>query len=76
MAKSEGSRRSLNPWRRIAELEAEVQECRAVNLRVAELADVVTELLVPLLAEEAEISGDSARATRIRALLERYHGSL
>jgi hypothetical protein len=32
--------------RRIAELEAEVQENRKVNLRVAELVDVVAELLV------------------------------
>ena len=53
--------------RRVEELEAEVQECRAVNLRVAELVDVVTELLVPL------AQGDEAKA---QALLERYHGSL
>ena len=31
--------------RRVAELEAEVQECRNVNLRVAELTDLVTQLL-------------------------------
>jgi hypothetical protein len=34
--------------RRVARLEDEVQECRQVNLRVAELTDVVAEVLVPL----------------------------
>ncbi len=53
--------------RRVEELEAEVQECRAVNLRVAELTDVVTELLVPLAQGDDE---------KVQALLERYHGSL
>ena len=53
--------------RRVEELEAEVQECRAVNLRVAELADVVTELLVPLAQGDDE---------KVQALLERYHESL
>lgn len=33
---------------RVALLEAEVQECRQLNLRLAELTDVVQELLVPL----------------------------
>jgi flagellar biosynthesis/type III secretory pathway chaperone len=33
---------------RVAELENEVQECRQLNLRLAELTDVVQELLVPL----------------------------
>lgn len=53
--------------RRVDELEVEVQECRAVNLRVAELTDVVTELLVPLAQGDDE---------KVQALLERYHGSL
>ncbi|WP_028659707.1 DUF6752 domain-containing protein [Nocardioides insulae] len=60
----------LNPialQRRITELEAEVQECREVNLRVAELTDLVTELIVPL------VNGDSEKA---RAVLDRYHESL
>ncbi|WP_370247754.1 DUF6752 domain-containing protein [Nocardioides sp.] len=34
--------------RRVEELEAEVQECRRLNRRLAELMDVVEELLVPL----------------------------
>ena len=33
---------------RIDELEAEVQECRRLNRRLAELTDVVEELLLPL----------------------------
>jgi cell division protein FtsB len=33
--------------RRIAALEGEVQECRALNRRVAELTDIVQELVVP-----------------------------
>ena len=53
--------------RRVAELEAEVQECRNVNLRVAELTDLVTQLLVPLAV------GDQEKA---RELVERYHASL
>jgi hypothetical protein len=53
--------------RRVAELEAEVQECRNVNLRVAELTDLVTQLLVPL------AGGDQAA---VRDLVERYHAGL
>ena len=34
--------------KRVAALEAEVQECRQLNLRLAELTDIVTDLLVPL----------------------------
>lgn len=53
--------------RRVAALEDEVQECRQTSLRVAELTDLVTELLVPL------VRGDSAEALEI---LDRYHQSL
>lgn len=34
--------------KRVTALEAEVQECRQLNLRLAELTDIVTDLLVPL----------------------------
>lgn len=34
--------------RRVVELENEVQECRQLNVRIAELTDLVTDLLVPL----------------------------
>jgi cell division protein FtsB len=33
--------------RRVEEVEAEMQECRALNHRIAELTDIVQELLVP-----------------------------
>ena len=49
--------------RRVAELEAEVQECRQVNLRLAELTDVVMELLLPVAARDEE---------RVAELLEHY----
>jgi uncharacterized coiled-coil protein SlyX len=52
---------------RIAELEDEVQECRQVNLRLAELTDVVAELLLPV-AQRNE--------ARIDEVLRRYHDSV
>ncbi|UMG93199.1 DUF6752 domain-containing protein [Nocardioides sp. TF02-7] len=39
---------------RVTELEAEVQEARRLNRRVAELLDVVEELLVPLSLRDEE----------------------
>ena len=39
---------------RVSELEAEVQEARRLNRRVAELLDVVEELLVPLTLRDEE----------------------
>lgn len=53
--------------RRVTELESEVQECRALNLRLAELTDVVTELLLPVAARDTD---------RVEELLGRYHESL
>jgi hypothetical protein len=41
-------RRTLSIPQRIQALEAEVQENRRLNRRIAELTDVVTELLVPI----------------------------
>lgn len=52
---------------RVAELEAEVQECRQVNLRLAELTDVVAELLLPV-AQRDE--------SRVDEVLRRYHDSV
>jgi hypothetical protein len=49
--------------RRLANLEKEVQECREMNVRLAELCDVVTELLVPL--SERDEAG-------VRAAIESY----
>jgi hypothetical protein len=52
---------------RIEELEAEVQENRNLNLRVAELVDVVQELLVPVASQDRE---------RIEAALAKFQHSL
>ncbi len=42
---------------RVAILEDEVQECRQLNLRLAELTDVVQELLLPVAQrDEAEVA--------------------
>ncbi|MDO9457049.1 DUF6752 domain-containing protein [Nocardioides sp.] len=54
-------RRALE--RRLEALEADVQESRALNLRVAELTDVVMELLVPLADSDDP---------RVAAIVERY----
>lgn len=49
--------------RRVAVLEEEVQECRQLNLRLAELTDVVGELLLPV-AQRDE--------ARVAEVMERY----
>lgn len=49
--------------RRIARLEDAVQECRSLNTRLAELTDVVAELLLPVAARDEE---------RIEELLAKY----
>ena len=53
--------------RRVAELESEIQESRRLNRRLAELTDVVQELLVPL-AQRDE--------AKVREYLDRYSTSL
>jgi hypothetical protein len=58
---------TLDLRRRVAALEAEVQECRALNLRLAELTDVMTDLLIPL----AQADDD-----KLREVLAKYHESL
>jgi hypothetical protein len=52
---------------RVAVLEDEVQECRQLNLRLAELTDVVGELLLPV-AQRDE--------ARIAEVMERYSKGL
>jgi uncharacterized coiled-coil protein SlyX len=59
------TRRDLDD--RIAELESDIAELRRHHLRVAELADVVQELLVPM------ASRDQAR---IDAAIEKFQRSL
>ena len=52
---------------RVDVLEDEVQECRQLNLRLAELTDVVQELLLPVAQRDEE---------RISAVLEKYSQGL
>jgi hypothetical protein len=51
----------------VRRLEAEVQECRALNVRLAELTDIVTELLLPVAARDEE---------KLAGLLEKYRQSV
>jgi hypothetical protein len=48
---------------RVDELDAEIQECRQVNLRLAELTDVVAELLLPVAERDV---------ARVQEVLRRY----
>ena len=52
---------------RVSVLEDEVQECRQLNLRLAELTDVVQELLLPVAQRDEQ---------RVAALLEKYSQGL
>lgn len=52
---------------RLVRLEEDVAECRALNIRLAELTDLVTELLLPVAQR------DEARLTE---LLDRYRESI
>ena len=52
---------------RVAVLEDEVQECRQLNLRLAELTDVVGELLLPVAQRDEG---------RIAEVMERYSRGL
>lgn len=54
-------------YARIAELEAAVEENRNLNLRVAELVDLVQELLIPVASQDRE---------RIDAALAKFQRSL
>ncbi|WP_244929503.1 DUF6752 domain-containing protein [Nocardioides sp. W7] len=52
---------------RMRVLEEEVQECRQLNVRLAELCDVVTELLLPL-ADRDEAA--------VHAILDKYRADV
>jgi hypothetical protein len=52
---------------RVADLEADVAEMRQHNLRLAEIADVVQELLVPMASRDEEA---------VRRTIERFQESL
>jgi uncharacterized coiled-coil protein SlyX len=53
--------------RRLAQLEEDVAECRALNIRLAELTDLVTELLLPVAQRDEE---------KLAGLLDRYRESI
>jgi hypothetical protein len=52
---------------RLRDLEAEVQECRQLNLRLAEVTDLLEQVLLPAGAQDPE---------RLAAALEKYSDSL
>ncbi|MDZ5621223.1 DUF6752 domain-containing protein [Nocardioides bizhenqiangii] len=52
---------------RLAEVESELQEGRRLNMRLAELTDIVQELLVPVAQQDQELLADR---------LKRYSASL
>lgn len=52
---------------RLEQLEAEVQECRQLNVRLAEVTDLVEQLLLPEVARDEE---------RLAAAVEKYTQSL
>ncbi len=52
---------------RLAEMEEEIQECRQVNLRLAELCDVMMELLLPVADRDDE---------QVQAILARYRADV
>lgn len=60
-------RRLWRLYERLGALEEEIQECRQVNLRVAELVDVVGELLLPVAERDEQ---------RIQEALRRYQESV
>ena len=68
LLRTASGRRSLQQLeQRVADLEADMTEMRRHNLRLAELADVVQELLVPV------ASRDEAA---VQAAVERFRKSL
>lgn len=61
-------RRVVHLERRIAELEAQVEQQRALQLRVATLSDLVAQLLLPAAQQDERVTGEALRAYRRRSL--------
>lgn len=61
------SRGAADLEQRVNDLEADLAEMRRHNLRLAELTDVIQELLIPMASRDEE---------RIRAAVERFNESL
>lgn len=54
-----------NLQRRLEVLEAEVQECRQLNVRLAEVTDLVEQLLLPVAAQDQQaIAAAAEKYTR------------
>jgi len=64
---TQGYRSVVGLGDRLTELEAEIQECRQVNLRLAELIDVMMELLLPVADRDQE---------EVEAILARYRADV
>jgi len=52
---------------RLQAIEAEVQECRQLNIRLAEVTDLVEQLLLPIAAQDQE---------KIAAAVEKYNRTI
>jgi hypothetical protein len=52
---------------RLEVLEAEVQECRQLNIRLAEVTDLVEQLLLPIAAQDQE---------KMAAAVEKYNRTI
>jgi hypothetical protein len=63
VARAVAGRRLDDLQRRLEDLEAEVQECRQLNIRLAEVTDLVEQLLLPMAARDED---------RIAAAVEKY----
>ena len=63
MARAVPGRRLDELQDRLRDLEAEVQECRQLNIRLAEVTDLVEQLLLPIAARDEE---------KIAAAVEKY----
>jgi hypothetical protein len=66
----EAIRKVIGPWslyRRVIELEREIQESRQLNQRLSDVIDVITEVLVPLADRDDE---------RLRAALARLEAAV
>ncbi len=63
VARAVAGRRLDDLQQRLEHLEAEVQECRQLNIRLAEVTDLVEQLLLPMAARDEE---------KIAAAVEKY----
>jgi hypothetical protein len=67
MARAVAGERLDELQNRLQDLEAEVQECRQLNIRLAEVIDLVEQLLLPIAAQDQE---------KIAAAVEKYNRTI